>query len=89
MCIDAGDPNQFDSDGSRRDIGAGIIYPEVNIVGDCNEDLEQNVLDILFIINSCILSTNINSNCECGDINNDDLINVLDIVNLVSIILRN
>jgi len=55
-------------------------------VGDCNYDSQQNILDILYIINNCILST-MEFDCECSDVNNDGMVNVLDIVNLVGIIL--
>ena len=37
-------------------------------------------------INDCILSSN--SDCECGDLNEDNTVNVLDVVLLVNIILE-
>ena len=85
-CIDSGDPNQFDIDGTRRDIGAYFNSINQNLIGDCNQDNQQNILDILYVINNCILSL-INIDCECGDINNDNLINILDIVGLINLIL--
>jgi hypothetical protein len=86
LCIDSGDPDQFDADETRRDIGAGIIQESEIITGDCNGDSEQNILDVLYIINNCILSTT-ELDCSCSDVNNDGSVNVLDIVALVGIIL--
>ncbi len=84
-CIDSGDPSQFDLDGTRRDIGAHIIQSVAT--GDCNSDATLNVLDIIFIVNNCILSFD-ETNCDCSDINNDDVVNVLDVVSLVGLILN-
>ena len=55
-------------------------------MGDCNNDLQQNILDILYIITNCILSV-AELECECSDVNNDGVVNILDIVGLVGIIL--
>ena len=74
----------FDPDGSRIDIGA--FWHGQNNNGDCNLDGDQNVLDVVYLINECIL--NINGNCLCGDLNQDNLINVLDVVLLVNNILE-
>ena len=74
-------------DDSRRDIGAYFINSTL-LIGDCNADDSQNILDILYIINNCILSEGILSDCECSDVNEDSIINVLDIVMLVLIILN-
>ena len=84
-CIDAGDPALLDSDGTRSDIG-GYQYMQEIFPGDCNLDSIQNVLDIVYVINDCILSSN--SDCECGDLNEDNTVNVLDVVLLVNIILE-
>ena len=86
LCIDSGNPEQFDTDETRRDIGAGITIEADNLLGDCNNDLQQNILDILYIINNCILSAT-ELSCDCSDINNDSVVNILDIVGLVQIIL--
>ncbi len=84
-CIDSGNPDLSDSDGSIRDIGANI-YLE-SILGDCNSDNNLSVLDVVYLINNCVLG---NSNeCSCSDINNDNETNVLDVVTLVNIILSN
>ena len=86
LCIDSGDPNQFDADETRRDIGAGITAVINDIIGDCNNDSQQNILDIIYIVNNCILSLT-DLDCDCSDVNSDGLINILDIVSLVGIIL--
>ena len=84
-CIDAGDPMDTDPDGSIRDIGAHWFGEEFQ-PGDCNTDGTQNILDVVYLINDCILSGN--NNCSCGDLNQDGLINVLDVVLLVNSILE-
>ena len=82
--IDAGDPEEIDPDGSIRDIGARWYGNEL-VSGDCNADSIQNVLDVVYLINECILG---NSNdCSCGDLNQDDVVNVLDVVLLVNTVL--
>ena len=86
-CIDSGNPELFDPDGTRRDIGV-IFYNQNNLIsGDCNNDEMLNILDILFIINNCILTMN-DSDCDCSDVNEDGNTNVLDVVALVAIILE-
>ena len=82
-CIDAGNPNLFDSDGSIRDIGANTYQEILN--GDCNQDLELSVLDVVYLINNCILFQS--GDCSCSDINQDGESNVLDVVTLVNLIL--
>ena len=84
-CIDAGDPLDTDPDGSTRDIGARWFGDTVN-PGDCNADDIQNILDVVYILNDCIL--NGNDDCDCGDLNQDGIINVLDVVLLVNFILE-
>jgi len=84
-CIDAGDPEETDPDGTRSDIGARWYGDELQ-TGDCNADGMQNVLDVVYLINNCILSGN--ENCGCGDINQDDIVNILDVVLLVNSILE-
>ena len=83
-CINSGNPEQIDLDGSIRDIGANI-YLEL-ILGDCNSDNELSILDVVYLINNCILGNS--DNCNCSDINNDNESNVLDIVALVNLILE-
>ena len=83
-CIDAGDPTETDPDGSIRDIGArwfGDAEP-----GDCNTDNIQNILDVVYMINECILGDS--TDCSCGDLNGDGIVNVLDVVLLVNSILE-
>ena len=76
----------MDSDGTIRDIGAHR-YSDAIIPGDCNVDGTQDILDIVFMINSCIL--NDNSGCGCGDLNQDNMVNILDVVLLANAILVN
>ena len=84
-CIDTGDPTDTDPDGSIRDIGARWYGDETN-PGDCNADGIQNVLDVVYLINDCILGGS--DDCNCGDLNEDDIVNVLDVVLLVNNILE-
>ena len=84
-CIDAGDPTETDPDGSIRDIGARWFGDETD-PGDCNADGTQNVLDVVYLINDCILGGS--NDCSCGDLNGDDFVNVLDVVLLVNYILE-
>ena len=85
-CIDSGNPEQTDPDGSIRDIGANIYNP--SIIGDCNNDDSQNVIDIIYNMNNCILEVLLD-NCACSDLNQDNEYNILDVVMLVNIILEN
>ena len=84
-CIDAGDPMEADPDGSIRDIGARWFGDEMQ-PGDCNADGIQNILDVVYLINNCILGNS--TNCNCGDLNEDGIVNVLDVVLLVNSILE-
>ena len=73
-----------DSDGSIRDIGA-LIFSNYEL-GDCSQDNNLNVLDVIFIINNCIFG-NEDICQECSDIDGNNIINVLDVILLVNIIL--
>ena len=84
-CIDTGDPMDTDPDGSIRDIGARWFGNETQ-PGDCNTDNIQNVLDVVYMINECILGNS--TDCSCGDLNGDGIVNVLDVVLLVNSILE-
>ena len=84
-CIDTGDPTETDPDGTIRDIGARWYGDETN-PGDCNADGIQNVLDVVYLINDCILGAS--TDCSCGDLNEDGTVNVLDVVLLVNNILE-
>ena len=84
-CIDAGDPLDTDPDGSIRDIGARWFGDETD-PGDCNADGTQNILDVVYLINDCILGGS--NDCSCGDLNGDGILNVLDVVLLVNYILE-
>ena len=85
-CINAGDPDLFDNDGSRSDIGANFFNNSFcNIEGDLNQDNIVNILDVVDMVN-CILFDNCNS--ICFDLNADNQYNVLDILIIVNIIIN-
>jgi len=84
-CIDAGNPSQTDPDNSIRDIGARWYGDYYEQPGDCNLDSIQNILDVVFMINECILGDF--NDCSCGDINQDNIVNILDVVMIINIIL--
>ena len=84
-CIDAGHPEYTDPDGTISDIGARWFGDETD-PGDCNADGIQNVLDVVYLINGCILGSS--TDCSCGDLNEDGIVNVLDVVLLVNSILE-
>ena len=56
-----------------------------NLVGDLNNDLQINILDVVELV-SLVLNGNFSND---ADINNDNYIDVIDIVQLVNIILNN
>ena len=86
-CIDSGDPNYNDSDGSISDIGANPFNnTECLISGDINNDQRIDILDIVNLVCAAINPSTCNIDCN-GDMNSDEIINVLDIVILVNIIL--
>lgn len=85
-CINNGNPEYYDPDGTISDIGANI-YSSLEI-GDCNQDFELNIMDIIYIINNCILDVLVD-NCNCSDLNQDGDYNVLDVVYIVNLILSN
>ena len=62
-------------------------FCEKLINGDCNQDSEQIVIDIVYNMNHCIFDI-VLDDCGCADLNNDNQINILDIVLLVNIILE-
>ena len=84
-CIDSGNPNLLDIDGSISDIGANPYNSQYCILsGDLNEDGSINVIDIIDLTN-CIL---FNNNCTiCFDMNNDNEYNILDILDIVNLII--
>ena len=84
-CIDAGNPDDLDSDDSIRDIGA-LIFSSYAL-GDCSQDNNLNILDVIFIINNCIFG-NEDICSECSDIDENNQINILDVILLINIILE-
>ncbi len=84
-CIDSGNPNLIDLDGSISDIGAYFYNQNsCNNIGDVNNDGEVNVLDVVEVI-GCVL----NNLCpDCADTNEDGLLDILDIVIIINIIIN-
>ena len=85
-CINAGNPNQLDSDGSISDIGAKPYNNQYCFLsGDTNNDGVVNVIDVVDLVN-CILFS---QNCTiCFDINEDNEYDILDVLNIVNIIIN-
>ncbi|MFQ6610668.1 MAG: hypothetical protein ACE5D7_07705 [Fidelibacterota bacterium] len=87
-CIDAGDPEEIDPDNTPIDIGAIYFHQNTNEQnGDCNSDGFINVIDIILLVNNCIITEDELEAClECGDTNQDGSIDVLDVVLMVNLI---
>ena len=85
-CIDSGDPELLDPDGTRSEIGANYFF--ISQIGDCNADDQINIVDIVSVVNNCVLSSDDSTDCSCGDMNGDQLTNVVDIVLMVNLILE-
>lgn len=89
-CINSGNPELFDIDGTISDIGAIIFLQNCPMQGDANGDYEINILDVVQTI--CLIINSSDNNCEansqCTDLNQDNIINVLDIVALVNLIIN-
>jgi len=74
----------LDPDGTPSDIGAVFYYHIIYPAGDCNYDGDLNVMDIILVINSCILTPGNEEECvSCGDVNGDASLDVLDIVSMM------
>ena len=85
-CIDAGNPNYYDPDGTILDLGIYYYNQHLcHIIGDLNQDNYIDILDIIELIN-IILDIN-NTYDICHDINNDQHINILDILTIINLIL--
>tara|TARA_B100000945_G_scaffold290792_1_gene264793 strand:- start:840 stop:1334 length:495 start_codon:yes stop_codon:yes gene_type:complete len=63
--------------------GNGNIYKLNSNLGDLNNDLNINILDIVLLTSYVLENLYINS----GDMNSDNILNILDIIQLVNIIL--
>ena len=75
-------------DASHLVLNFSIELDDSPIVGDVNFDSEINILDIVAIINFCLLIDSPSElEFEVSDINNDNFINILDVVQLINIIL--
>ena len=55
------------------------------LMGDFNEDLTINILDVVAAVNYILNGQNL----DCGDLNDDGILNIIDIIQLVNIILNN
>ena len=60
------------------------LINEIIVLGDMNEDMVLNVLDVIIVVNMALGNVDIDLN---GDMNNDGGINILDVVILANIIL--
>ena len=88
-CIDAGNPNYTDPDGTISDIGA-IYFNQTNqndctINYDANNDGELNVLDIVAVVNLILYGQELDCNI---DYDGDFEINILDIIIMINLILE-
>ena len=85
-CINSGNPDYLDNNGSISDIGANPYNNQYCFLsGDVNNDGVTNVIDIVDLVN-CILFSD---NCTiCFDINEDNDYNILDILDIVNIIIN-
>ena len=85
-CIDAGNPNYTDPDGTILDMGAYYFNQNpCDTTGDLNSDGIINILDIIILVNVVLDSNSIFD--QCNDINNDIDVNILDIIHIIQIIL--
>ena len=66
-----------------------IISQTIIDIGDMNDDLEINILDILTLINTILYDDNVSDlYLWLGDINNDIMIDIIDVILLVNIIME-
>jgi hypothetical protein len=85
-CIDSGDPEKLDPDGTQIDIGAFYFN---QLLGDVNSDGEINILDIPIFVNYILGNPNSNFQFHVFDLNQDGIINITDVLALINIILGN
>lgn len=98
-CIDAGDPDPAynDSDGTRADIGAGLVTgmvhdpywqcPYQGADGDVNQSGTVTSADIIFLVNYIFKSGQTPLPCEAiGDANCDGSVTTADILRIVNYI---
>ena len=84
-CIDTGNPNYTDPDGTVFDMGAYFYNQDLcEIYGDLNGDNIINIIDIVILVN-IILDIESSYNI-CHDINSDDSIDILDIIYIIQLI---
>ena len=86
-CIDAGNPDvPHDSDCTVTDLGA-YSFSQCPDPGDISGDGILNVIDIVMIVNHCIMD--FTDECVCADVNGDCVPDILDIVTIINLILGN
>ena len=84
-CINSGNPNYLDSDGSISDIGANPYNNQYCFLsGDVNNDGNINIQDVISTVNIILNSSEY---IEAADINEDSSIDVIDVIGIVNLIL--
>lgn len=73
-----------------QEIPINIILEDQFLIGDINNDLEVNIVDIVLLVNQILESTELtDEQFIISDVNQDLQINILDIVLLINLILSN
>ena len=66
-----------------------IIQILTPAIGDLNNDGSIDILDIILIVNSILLDSELDEITDhISDVNNDELVNILDIILIVNFILN-
>ena len=87
-CGDAFTPEQIDKMFYNIEIN-NVVSQTIITLGDMNDDLDLNVLDIILVVNAILSEDAVSDiNLWLGDLNDDWLLNILDIVQFVTIILN-
>jgi len=88
-CIDSGNPNYTDPDGTISDIGAHYFNPsnqnDCIVNYDTNNDGELNILDVVDVINFILHNEELNCNI---DYDGNYEINILDVIIMINLILE-
>jgi hypothetical protein len=87
-CVDMYNPSQEDSD----DDGLGDECDDChNMLGDINDDLSFDVLDVVLTVNIVLSSETSDDYTDCemldADLDSNGLINILDIIQLINLII--
>ncbi len=76
--------------GESQEIPINIILEDQLLIGDINNDLEINIVDIVLLVNQILESIELtDEQFIISDVNQDLQINILDIVLLINLILSN